>query len=870
MRTLLIFLLVFTTSFLLPSEGPAAPEKQKEEVSTNNTPDKSRLPSNEAKSAPSEQMEEHPFNASDLTKSITDQILSAHSERLEKFKQAAPWRKKWEESRQQVTVLKAKGAKLHQSFMDNLGLLNAVTSSERQYSQLMPALKRYERWASYAEAIHRRLGSIKTDLERDLAPLYTTNAELLRLFDTATSLASVFDNLQSADEEISLYQNDIMEVKNLLEGYLKTENDYLKTADTFLKQVIERQESIAKDLPERWKEYYMQKPLPWLDSQSWVYLPHQLRILVVGLDLRREMELPSNTNEWRKTLLRALIAAFFCTLALTILKRQSWIPTDTNPHVHHIFNVSIPIICIGICLLLSSVSPRGESFRLFLAVGNLFTIFGQMHLAWDLRMLSTTDVPKQPAPLLRFFPLTCVAYLLLYLPLLPIVLLLLWLTSLLIVIAWRRTWPELEIGHLTLEKNIRTFDCVVLWLCLLLTVFGLAKASVILYLICVSISLAMELCLGGADQFNYLNENQPQEGIRAIISNILVALAAPIILLITVSSVLLWIATLPGGMILMEEYLFKNVSVGSAEFNLFHILIIISAFFLTKAITVSGTRYLAELISSRKHNIDTTLITPSQTAFTYIIWIIFALFVLRILDIDLKNAAMVMTGLSVGIGMGLQSIVNNFFSGLLLIFGRMLQVGDIIEVGGVLGKVSRISVRDTLVQTFDNAFIYVPNSEFISGHLINWSRNDSTVRASVAVGVAYGTDTDLVVKTLKDIATKQENILRYPEPTVVFQNFGNSTLDFKIFFWVNKYSDQQQICTEMRLRIDKIFAEKGIEIAFPQMDITIKNSGAKKPSKHGYKKRLLVTRRIPKRPGKEEQKTEDQTKEKSHFEDTSE
>ncbi|MBO4369653.1 MAG: mechanosensitive ion channel, partial [Desulfovibrio sp.] len=376
--------------------------------------------------------------------------------------------------------------------------------------------------------------------------------------------------------------------------------------------------------------------------------------------------------------------------------------------------------------------------------------------------------------------------------------------------------------------------------CLILTVCGLPLLSVIIYLCCVSTLLATELCLGGIDQFNYLNENQPQEGVRAIISNICVSLAAPIIIFITVSSVLLWVATLPGGMILLQEYLFKNINIGSAEFNVFHILVIISAFFLTKAIAVSGTRYLAQLIMSRKNSVDTTLITPAQTAFTYLIWIFFALFVMRILDIDLKNAAMVMTGLSVGIGMGLQSIVNNFFSGLLLIFGRMLQVGDIIEVGGIIGKVTRISVRDTLVQTFDNAFIYVPNSEFISGHLINWSRNDSTVRANISVGVAYGSDTNLVIKTLKDVASKQENILRYPEPTVVFKNFGDSTLDFCLYFWVNKYSDQIKICTDMRLAIEKLFAERRIEIAYPQLDLHIKGTSTQKARKNKEKTETLL------------------------------
>ena len=583
------------------------------------------------------------------------------------------------------------------------------------------------------------------------------------------------------------------------------------------------EDEITQKLPTLWKNYYLQKPLTWLDSSAWTYLHRQIDIVFRAFEMRRTLEIPSDANGWRTTILRGCILAVLFAFAIFFLRRQSWIPTDTNPNVNHLFKVSLPLICLGLCLLLCSFSPHGDNFRLFMAMGNICTILGQIHLAWDLRLLSTPEVPLQPAPMLRLFPLTCVAYILLYLPLLPIVLLLIWLFFLVLVLFWRRFWPDLSIAHLRLEKSIRNFDGFVLWVCLILTLCGLPIMSMIVYLICVSLSLATELCLGGLDSFNYLNQNQPSEGIRAILSNIVVSLTAPIIMLITISSVLLWVATLPGGMVLMNEYLFKNVSIGSAEFNFLHILIIISAFFLTKAIVVTGSRYLAQLITSRKNNVDATLITPAQTAYTYIVWIMFALFVLHILDIDLKNAAMVMTGLSVGIGMGLQSIVNNFFSGLLLIFGRMLQVGDVIEVGGITGRVSRISVRDTLVQTYDNAYIYVPNSEFISGHLVNWSRNDSTVRTHVSVGVAYGTKPDLVIKTLQDIVKRHKGVLRYPEPSVLFSDFGNNTLDFSVYFWVNRFDDRLRTCTEIRLEIEKEFAAKRIEIAFPQLDVHIKH-----------------------------------------------
>ncbi|MBO4334251.1 MAG: mechanosensitive ion channel [Desulfovibrio sp.] len=780
-----------------------------------------------AQPKPDQQDSENKSETVDNTKILQEchKILQTlFTELIEQHKLAEPWREKWHEAQMRIKSIHEKGQELEKDFADKHGLLLYISQAERNLSQLMPTVNRFKKWASLMEAVKSRLYLIERDLVRELSPLYDIRNTTKKLLDTIKSFSSLSVNLQADNPELIAYQRDLKETRLFLENILSSQSNDLAPADALQEEIKKIQDEITQDLPQLWKDYYMQKPLPWLDPSTWAFLSKQFDIFANGLNMRRSLELPSDTNDWRKTGLRFLICSILCLLAITVLHKQQWVATDTNPVVNHIFKVSLPIICLGICFFVSSITPQGENFRLFMAIGNLIIIFGQILLAWDLRMLSAPDVPHQAAPLLRLFPLTCIAYILLYLPLIRGVLLMLWLTSVIAVLCWRHFWPELSTGELRLENNIRAFDGFVLWLCLLLTLCGLHIYSMITYLLCVSLSLALELCLGGISQFNYLNENQPQEGLRAIISNIAVSLAVPIIMVITISSVLLWVATLPGGLILLEQYLFKNFSIGSTEFNLLHILIIISAFFLTKAIVVTGSRYLSKIITNSKNNVDSTLVTPAQTAYTYTVWIFFALFVMHILDIDLKNAAMVMTGLSVGIGMGLQSIVNNFFSGLLLIFGRMLQVGDVIEVAGIAGRVARISVRDTLVQTYDNAFIYVPNSEFISGHLINWTHNDSSVRTNVSVGVAYGTDTDLVVRTMKGIITKHPGILRYPEPSVLFQNFGDNALDFTVYFWVNKFDDRLRICTEVRLAIDREFAKKHIEIAFPQLDVHLKPS----------------------------------------------
>ena len=179
---------------------------------------------------------------------------------------------------------------------------------------------------------------------------------------------------------------------------------------------------------------------------------------------------------------------------------------------------------------------------------------------------------------------------------------------------------------------------------------------------------------------------------------------------------------------------------------------------------------------------------------------------------------------SVCFGFGLQNIINNFVSGLLVIFGQTLREGDVIDVGGVTGIVRRINIRSTQVETFDNAVIFVPNAEFLSGKLTNWTRNGRMVRQEVAVGVAYGSDIQLVEELLKQVAKEHQKVLAYPEPVVLFNDFAASSLDFRLRFWVGDILHGSGIASDIRKAIDAKFAEANIEISFPQMDVHLREN----------------------------------------------
>ncbi len=211
----------------------------------------------------------------------------------------------------------------------------------------------------------------------------------------------------------------------------------------------------------------------------------------------------------------------------------------------------------------------------------------------------------------------------------------------------------------------------------------------------------------------------------------------------------------------------------------------------------------------------------------YLIWATGIFISLRMIGVSSTSLTVVFGALSIGLGFGLQNIFNNFISGIILLFERPIQVGDAVEISGVWGVVQKINVRSTLVQTYDNASLIIPNSEFISNKVINWSFKDHRIRRVITVGVAYGSDTALVSATLLEIAEKMQWVLKTPAPDVLFSDFGDSALIFKLRVWT-LVDHMVKVETHIRFEIERLFRERRIEIPYPQHDVHIIT--AEKPS----------------------------------------
>jgi small-conductance mechanosensitive channel len=207
----------------------------------------------------------------------------------------------------------------------------------------------------------------------------------------------------------------------------------------------------------------------------------------------------------------------------------------------------------------------------------------------------------------------------------------------------------------------------------------------------------------------------------------------------------------------------------------------------------------------------------------YLLLVIVVLAAVNAGGIELNKFTVLTGAFGVGIGFGLQNIINNFVSGLILQFERPVHIDDIIEVDANTGKVTRIGIRSSTIQTFQGAEVIVPNANLISSKVINWTLSESRRRRELPVGVAYGSDPKIVLKILREAASRHELVLTKPEPMAYFTGFGDSALNFELHFWVMQENNGLLITSEVALCAMQLLDDAGIEIPFPQRDLHLRS-----------------------------------------------
>jgi potassium-dependent mechanosensitive channel len=236
--------------------------------------------------------------------------------------------------------------------------------------------------------------------------------------------------------------------------------------------------------------------------------------------------------------------------------------------------------------------------------------------------------------------------------------------------------------------------------------------------------------------------------------------------------------------------------------------------------TKVGVRRVAKRILTRPQ-IKATTAAAIEKLLLYLGYLLVVLFALRMVNIPLAAFAFLGGAVAIGLGFGAQNLINNFISGFIIMGEQPISIGDLIEVDGVLGEVEEIGARCTRIRTGDNIQILVPNSSFLEKNITNWTLSDRLIRAHVDVGVVYGSPVEQVEQLLLQACSKFDFIRKSPEPFVLFADFGDNALMFTTHFWINvqRVIERRRIESQLRFRIDALFRQAGIVIAFPQRDV---------------------------------------------------
>lgn len=260
--------------------------------------------------------------------------------------------------------------------------------------------------------------------------------------------------------------------------------------------------------------------------------------------------------------------------------------------------------------------------------------------------------------------------------------------------------------------------------------------------------------------------------------------------------------------------------------------ILTALFVLSSALLLSrNLPGLLEVLILSKLKLERGTAYTITTMLKYVLLGVGSMVTLSLLGMQWDKLQWLAAALTVGIGFGLQEIVGNFVSGIIVLFERPVRIGDTVTIGTFTGTVSRIRIRATTMLDFDRKEVIIPNKELVTERLINWSLSDTITRVIIKVGVAYGSDLQLTRSLLKQAADENSRVLKEPAPIVYFLTFGASTLDHELRLFVNDLEDRNPTVDALNRRIDALFKENGIEIAFNQMDIHIKNPARVKLSK---------------------------------------
>lgn len=661
----------------------------------------------------------------------------------------------------------------------------------------------------------KQINELFSELDTYYTPLAQTQKTISARINQLSSIINNFKIMDSSN--IAALNNKAQSLLTTYQALNKNLEQNLPPTKTLLDNIAALSDNFKKLLPKLWLDYYVNATDNLFSSLVWQNEIKNFKDIFSTTARTLRNDLPSTQDAWILFLIRvAMICIILGVPLYSSVKLTKKFPAEVHTTWKTILKVCMPSILLGIAFYYGSLQ-RHTIYQIGMGISAILMCYGLIHLAFILQNLQKKTELTKPA-IRIFVPILFASLTLLTFTPLILTLSFLWALILIFTIYYLIKTPKTSCK---ISNYILTGFLIVNIIGILITPNGLARLSVFITLLYICLGVGIYLAFGIVRLAKIVQQYLQTKESNVFAYELAYAFLFPIFLLIAFFIPFTWILAYPGGMYLVKNFSNFDFNFGSFSVNSFQIFTILIVFYITKSIIKFLNNFIDNNLSNNKDSAMSTLTAPIKTTVNFGCWGLFILYALNVLGFSLTSITVVAGGLSVGVGLGLQSFVQNIFSGFSLIFGRNIREGDIVDVAGINGVIQKISLRATQVRTFDNAVVFVPNSAFLASTFVNWTHNGKMVRKSINLGVAYGTDLNLVTDTVMSIVNKDPDVLKNPEPSILFMDFGASSLDFELRIWVADINNAAGIMTKLRYAINEAFKEKNIEIPFPQTDIHV-------------------------------------------------
>ena len=678
----------------------------------------------------------------------------------------------------------------------------------------------------------QQMHTLQQKLKKRLAPIEeiagTINGRLEEIDTLQTDLAaSTRDGSADGDgqsstveEGLNKYRRSLADARRTLTPAAARLQSILAPTKTTVARIDQSVANIEGSLVTVWENYYITPSDTNLDALA--STPSLLADWVGSLNSRVAFAYPQSVDEWFNALKIFLGAALIMgILGYLGVQGARMLPGRWHNSLERAIRRSWGWVGFGLSMLMASDNRYGGIYFGFVLVGSLIIIAGVAALTWRLRIAVIPILEDKPSPMNRLYPPAAIGVLMLFSDLPTRILGIMWGLVMVIFIAMifslnRQHKTE---GTLPLLERL-SYGCA-FWFgigSLLVTLGGYARLAILMFMLLFALVNTVTLSSALMGLVDILAEKIFSKKEKPVRNALAEAAGIPLAWLLSLLCTFPWFWAVPGAKYVAAHVLSANYTLGDASFDFSRVLIIVLLFFLFRSFISLGRTSL-EHLPDRLPSMERGVIPPLRTLITYALWTLFIIIALGLVGVNFTSLAVVAGGLSVGIGFGMQNIFNNLVSGLMLIFGRTILVGDYVDVSGASGTVRAINIRSTVIETPERALVYVPNSAIMSGQVTNWTRNSRIVRRSLSIGVAYGSDTTLVTKLLLDAAKEQKNILQMPAPVVYLNNFGDSSLEFTMNVFIDDFDNSVSAMSNLRMIVERLFSENSIDIPYPQMTL---------------------------------------------------